>query len=46
MYASRISTSAASIMSITMVPEPQSALLVMLAISAGLLQRRRVTQPV
>jgi hypothetical protein len=46
MYASRISSSAASIMSITMVPEPQSALLVMMALSAGLLQRRRVTQPV
>lgn len=45
-YASRISTSAASIMSITMVPEPYSALLVMLAISAGFLQRRRVTHPV
>lgn len=46
MYASRISTSAASIMSITMVPEPQSALLVVLALSSGLLQRRRVTRPV
>jgi hypothetical protein len=46
MYASRISTSAASIMSITMVPEPQSALLVMLALSVGLLQRRRVTRQV
>jgi hypothetical protein len=45
MYASRISTSAASIMSITAVPEPQSALLVMLAFSVGLLQRRRVRQP-
>jgi len=46
MYASRISSSAAAIMSITMVPEPQSALLVVLALSAGLLQRRRVMQPV
>ncbi len=46
MYASRISTSAASIMSITAVPEPQSALLIVLALSVGLLQRRRITQPV
>lgn len=46
MYASRISTSADAIMSITMVPEPQSALLIMLTLSAGLLQRRRVTQRV
>jgi len=46
MYASRISTSAVSIMAITMVPEPQSALLVMLALSTGLLQRRRVTPSV
>ena len=46
MYASRISTSAASIMSITAVPEPQPALLVALAVAAGLLQRRRFTQSV
>lgn len=46
MYASRISTSADSIMSIAMVPEPQSALLLALALSVGLLQRRRVTRPV
>lgn len=46
MYASRISTSAAEIMSITSVPEPHSALLVLLAAAVGLLQRRRVTQPV
>ncbi len=45
MYASRISTSAASIMSITAVPEPHSAALVMLALSLGLLQRRRIRQP-
>ena len=41
MYASRISTSASAIMAV--VPEPQSALLVALACSWGLLQRRRVT---
>ncbi len=45
MYASRISTSSASIMSITAVPEPQSAVLVMLALSVGLLKRRRIKQP-
>ena len=46
MYASRISTNAAEIMTIAMVPEPQSALLLVLALSAGLLQRRRVTRSV
>ena len=46
MYASRISTSADSIMSIAMVPEPQAALLLALALSVNLLQRRRVTRPV
>ncbi len=44
MYASRISTSSSEIMAITMVPEPGSALLAMLALSAGLFQRRRITQ--
>lgn len=44
MYASRISTSSAEIMAITMVPEPGSALLAMLALSASLLQRRRIKQ--
>ncbi|MFC5456612.1 hypothetical protein [Prosthecobacter fluviatilis] len=46
MYASRISSSASSIMAITLVPEPHSGLLVMMALSAGLLQRRRIRQPV
>lgn len=48
MYASRISTSANDIMAITMVPEPGSALLMMLALSLGLTQRRRgrLMQPV
>ncbi len=46
MYASRISTSADSIIAITMVPEPDSALLMMLVFSVSCLQRRRVTQPV
>ncbi|WP_395743335.1 hypothetical protein [Prosthecobacter sp.] len=45
MYASRISTSADAITAITMVPEPHSALLVALALAAGLLQRRRITRP-
>lgn len=44
MYASRVSTSADAIMAITMVPEPGSALLMMLALSLGLMQRRRVTR--
>jgi len=46
MYASRISTNAASIMSIAVVPEPHSALLVMLAALCGLAQRKRFTTPV
>jgi hypothetical protein len=46
MYASRISTNAASIMSIAVVPEPHSALLVLLAAFCGLAQRRRFTTPV
>lgn len=44
MYASRISTSSSEIMTITMVPEPGSAFLAMLALSARLLQRRRIMQ--
>jgi len=43
LYASRISTNAATIMSIAVVPEPQSALLVMLAVLCGVFQRRRIT---
>jgi hypothetical protein len=43
MYASRISSNAAAIMSIAVVPEPQSALLVLLAALCGSCQRRRVT---
>ena len=43
MYASRISTSAAEIMAITAVPEPQSAFLVLLAALGAVWQRRRVT---
>lgn len=43
LYASRISTNAAAIMSIAVVPEPHSALLVMLAVSCGVCQRRRIT---
>jgi hypothetical protein len=46
MYASRISTNAASIMSIAVVPEPHSALLVLLAALCGLAQRKRFTTPV
>jgi hypothetical protein len=43
LYASRISTNAATIMSIAVVPEPQSALLVMLSVLCGVFQRRRIT---
>ncbi|HBJ86337.1 MAG TPA: hypothetical protein DDZ88_21270 [Verrucomicrobiales bacterium] len=43
LYASRISTNAAAIMSIAVVPEPHSALLVMLAALCGVCQRRRIT---
>lgn len=46
MYASRISSSATDIMAITMVPEPGSAVLMMLALSLGLMHRRRITRPV
>lgn len=46
MYASRISTSADAIMAIAVVPEPQSALLVVLALALGVLPRRRVMQQV
>ncbi len=46
MYASRISSSADAIMAITMVPEPGSAALMMLALSLGVMQRRRTTRPV
>lgn len=45
LYASRISTNAAAIMSITSVPEPHSAILVLLAAMCGMLQRRRITSP-
>lgn len=43
MYASRISTNAAAIMSIAVVPEPQSAFLILLAAAGSLLRRRRFT---
>lgn len=43
MYASRISTNSAEIMAIAVVPEPQSALLVLIAAAFGVLQRKRVT---
>jgi hypothetical protein len=43
MYATRISSNAATITSIAVVPEPQSALLVLLAALCGVCQRRRVT---
>lgn len=42
MYASSVTGNAATIMSIALVPEPHSALLVMTALAAGGLQRRRV----
>ncbi|WP_395748008.1 PEP-CTERM sorting domain-containing protein [Prosthecobacter sp.] len=45
MYASRISTSADAIMAIAVVPEPRSALLVLLALFCGVSSRRRFTQP-
>lgn len=44
-YASRISSNATSIMSIAVVPEPGSALLVMLAGTLALRRRRPLTQP-
>lgn len=44
LYASRISSNASSIMSIVAVPEPQSAMLVMLGAVLGLKRRRGVTQ--
>jgi hypothetical protein len=43
MYATRISSNAVAITSIALVPEPQSALLVLLAALCGVCQRRRVT---
>lgn len=43
MYASRISTNSAAIMSIAVVPEPHSALLVLLAAVGAVTQRRRIT---
>ena len=43
MYATRISSNAVAITSIALVPEPQSALLVLLAALCGVYQRRRVT---
>ena len=43
MYATRISSNAGAITSIAVVPEPQSALLVLLAALCGVCQRRRVT---
>lgn len=43
MYASRISTNAASIMSIAVVPEPGSAWCVLLAAAGGLMRRRRLS---
>ncbi|MEZ5387476.1 MAG: trypsin-like serine protease [Prosthecobacter sp.] len=43
MYASSVTSSAATIMTIALVPEPHSAFLVMLALTGGFLQRRRVT---
>lgn len=46
MYASRISTSSASIMSIAVVPEPSAAVCVMLAAACGLLRRQRITPQV
>ncbi|MFN0079739.1 MAG: trypsin-like serine protease [Prosthecobacter sp.] len=42
-YASRISTNAVAIMNIAVVPEPRSALLVLLAAVSSVMQRRRVT---
>jgi len=45
MYASRISTNAAEIMSIAVVPEPRSALLVLLAWLWNAARRRRVMRP-
>lgn len=45
MYASRISTNAAEIMSIAVVPEPRSALLVALAGLWNAARRRRVMRP-
>lgn len=43
MYASRISTNAVAIMNIAVVPEPHSALLVLLAVLGAVMQRRRIT---
>ena len=43
MYASSVTGNAATIMSIALVPEPHSAFLVMIALTGGVLQRRRVT---
>jgi len=43
MFATRISSNAVAITSIAVVPEPQSALLVLLAALCGVCQRRRVT---
>ena len=43
MYASRISTNSAAIMSIAVVPEPHAALLVLLAAMGSVMQRRRIT---
>lgn len=46
LYASRISSNAATIMSIVAVPEPQSAMLVMLAGALALRRRRPLTRQV
>ncbi len=43
MYASSVTSNAATIMTIALVPEPHSALLVIMALTGGLLRRRRLT---